>query len=56
MKHMTQKEIDLNNLRHGLSHCKGELLSINNIIKQLKVKKESLETEIKTIQQHLEEL
>jgi len=49
-----EKQLDL--LGHGLSHVKGELLSINNLIKQLNSQKESLEKEIATIELHMEEL
>ncbi len=56
MPNKTQRERDMDNLGHGLSHVKGELLSINNLIVQLNLKKESLEKEIATIELHMEEL
>ena len=49
-----EKQLDL--LGHGLSHVKGELLSINNLIEQLKSQKESLEKEKNTILAHMERL
>ena len=55
MPNKTQKERYIDNLGHGLSHVHGELLSINNLIKELNLKKESLEKEIKTIESHIED-
>ena len=55
MKYKTRQEQDIDNLGHGLSHAKGELLSINNLINQLNLQKESLEKEIKTIESHIED-
>ena len=49
-----EKQLDL--LGHGLSHVKGELLSINNLIKELNSQKESLEKEKNTILTHMERL
>jgi len=49
-----EKEIEL--LGHGLSHVKGELLSVKNLIKQLNLQKESLEKEIVTIKAHIERI
>ena len=49
-----EKEIEL--LGHGLSHVKGELLSVKNLIKQLNLQKESLEKEKNTIITHMERL
>ena len=56
MKYKTQEEKNIDNLGHGLSHVKGELLSINNLIKELNFKKESLEKEIVTIKAHIERI
>ena len=55
MPNKTQRERDIDNLGHGLSHTEGQLLSINNLIKELNLKKESLEKEINTIKNHLED-
>mgnify|MGYP003117560438 FL=1 len=55
MPNKTQKERYIDNLGHGLSHTEGQLLSINNLIKELNLKKESLEKEINTIKNHLED-
>tara|TARA_R100000900_G_scaffold71697_1_gene56594 strand:+ start:328 stop:507 length:180 start_codon:yes stop_codon:yes gene_type:complete len=55
MPNKTQKERYIDNLGHGLSHTEGQLLSINNLIKELNLKKESLEKEISTIKNHLED-
>ena len=47
-------QLDL--LGHGLSHTEGQILSINNLIKELNSQKESLEKEIATVELHMEEL
>jgi len=49
-----EKQLDL--LGHGLSHTEGQILSINNLIEQLKSQKESLEKEKNTILAHMERL
>ena len=49
-----EKQLDL--LGHGLSHTEGQILSINNLIEQLKSQKESLEKEKNTILVHMERL
>ena len=55
MPNQTQRERYIDNLGHGLSHVKGELLSINSLIEQLNSKKESLEEEIKTMESQIED-
>lgn len=49
-----EKQLDL--LGHGLSHTEGQLLSINNLIRDLNLQKESLEKEKNTIIAHMERL
>lgn len=49
-----EKQLDL--LGHGLSHTEGQLLSINNLIRNLNLQKESLEKEMNTIIAHMERL
>jgi chaperonin cofactor prefoldin len=55
MPNQTQRERYIDNLGHGLSHTEGQLLSINNLIKELNLKKQSLEKEIKTIESQIED-
>ena len=49
-------ETRLDLLGHGLSHTEGQILSINNLIKELNSQKESLEKEKNTIIAHMERL
>ena len=56
MPNKTQKERYMDNLGHGLSHTEGQILSINNLIKELNSQKESLEKEKNTILTHMRRL
>ena len=49
-------ETQLDLLGHGLSHTEGQILSINNLIKELNSQKESLEKEKNTIITYMERL